>query len=139
MKNIIRRIFISKIMRPNFMHIRQKISFKSAFEKFASVSGHLRSLRRHNLKKFFFLFLSDLYARLVENKNYISVTLYDINFQKDECCNCYKKIHKNIYRVKNYFSRFSNGDLSLSERFDFPPFPCNPMGILSLSFLKISH
>ena len=30
-------------MHPNFMHFRQKISFKSVLESFATVSGHLRT------------------------------------------------------------------------------------------------
>ena len=46
MKNILRHIFISIIMRPNFMHCRQKISFKSALESFASNSWHLKTASR---------------------------------------------------------------------------------------------
>ena len=42
MKSIIRCIFISIIMHPNFMHFRQKISFKSALEIFIPVNGHFR-------------------------------------------------------------------------------------------------
>ena len=71
MKNITRRFFISVTTHPNFMHFRRKVSFKSALEKFASVS-----------------------------------------------------------RIR---------EQPLSERFDFPPSPCNPMGVLSLCILKISH
>ena len=41
-KNIIRCIFISIIMHTNFMLFRQKISFKSALECFASVSAYFR-------------------------------------------------------------------------------------------------
>ena len=43
MKNIIRLIFISLIMRPIFMHFRQKINFKIALESFSSVSAHLQT------------------------------------------------------------------------------------------------
>ena len=42
-KSITKRIFISVIMHPNFMHFPQKTSFKSALESFASVDGHLRT------------------------------------------------------------------------------------------------
>ena len=43
MKRIIKFIFISIIMRPNFMHFRQKMNFKSAIDIFAPVNGHLRT------------------------------------------------------------------------------------------------
>ena len=43
MKNIIRCIFISIIMHPNFVHFRQKISFKRALENFTPVSGHSKT------------------------------------------------------------------------------------------------
>ena len=43
MKSIFRHIFISVIMHPNFMHFRQKISFKSVLEICTPVSGHLRT------------------------------------------------------------------------------------------------
>ena len=46
MKNIIRLIFISMIMHPNFMHFRQKISFKCALEIFTPVNGYLRTASR---------------------------------------------------------------------------------------------
>ena len=42
-KNIIRRIFNSIIMHPNFMHFRQKIRFTSALENFTPVNGYLRT------------------------------------------------------------------------------------------------
>ena len=47
MKSIIRCIFISINMCPNFMHFRQKISFKSALEIFNPVSGHSRIVLNH--------------------------------------------------------------------------------------------
>ena len=43
MKGIIRCIFISIIIHPNFIHFCQKISFKSALEIFTPVRGHLRT------------------------------------------------------------------------------------------------
>ena len=43
MKSTIRCSFISMIMHPDFMHFRQKISFKNALEIFSPVSGHLRT------------------------------------------------------------------------------------------------
>ena len=43
MKNIIRCLFISVIMHPNFTHIRQKIRFKSALEIFTPVTGQSRT------------------------------------------------------------------------------------------------
>ena len=43
MKSIIRGIFISIIMYPNFMHFRQKINFKSELETCTLVSGHLKT------------------------------------------------------------------------------------------------
>ena len=46
MKNTIRRIFPSIIMHPIFMHFRSKISFRSALESFALVSGHLKTVLR---------------------------------------------------------------------------------------------
>ena len=43
MKSTIRCIFISIIMHRNFMHLHQKLNFKSALEIFISASGHLRT------------------------------------------------------------------------------------------------
>ena len=51
MKSIIRCIFISLIMHPNFMHFRQKISFKNALEIFTPVSGQLRTALREIKQK----------------------------------------------------------------------------------------
>ena len=48
MKSIIRCIFISIIMHPNFIHFRQKISFKSALEIFSPVNGHSRTALSDN-------------------------------------------------------------------------------------------
>ena len=52
MKSIVRRIFISKIVHPNFMHFRQKISFKRALEIFIPVSGLLRTALNELLVSF---------------------------------------------------------------------------------------
>ena len=49
MKHIIRRIFNSISMYPNFMYFRQKIFFKSALESFASVSAHMRTALKSEL------------------------------------------------------------------------------------------
>ena len=46
-ENVIRRNFILTITHTNFMHFRQKISFKSALESYASFSGHLRTALRN--------------------------------------------------------------------------------------------
>ena len=43
MKGIISCVFISIIMHPNFMHFRQKMSFKIALQIFNSVCVHLRT------------------------------------------------------------------------------------------------
>ena len=42
-ESIIRCIFVSIIMHSNFMHFRQKISFKNALQIFTLVTGHLRT------------------------------------------------------------------------------------------------
>ena len=64
MKNINRHIFSWIIMHPICRQLRKKISFKSALETFASLSGHLRTALSfvavvspfHNSVNFFYQF-----------------------------------------------------------------------------------
>ena len=110
MKNFIERIFISMTMHPNFMHFRQKISFKSALKSFASVNGHLRTFH-------FEIWMHDYWNKSTSNNIFhFSVSVIELKFQLIGFLGCplflhfYPKIDSNAY----FYSVFKN--ISLFNR-----------------------
>ena len=95
MKSIIRYIFISIIIHPNFMHLHKNLNFKSALESFASVSG----LLRNSLKS---LILMDVIKWFAVH----ALWLFLITLQKNFCS--LVKPMKHLFSAITLFSRPDN-------------------------------